>query len=196
MKIVAITVLVFILPACTRTIPWRFDTVDSAFPPERPLPHDAYHREIPLEFDVVWEAAKEFARQSKWKIVIVAEDKTSGVIRANAYETEDFVEFLQVNVREIGPGLSEVRAWSLRQESCKIFTFVHYAFKPIFWVATLGLFLWAEFAIGVTARELQRDRSCEERVMLHKGYVAINAPDQIFNRLLTAGALNPASQSR
>jgi len=151
----------------------------------QPLPNKAHYWDFPLQFDVVWEAVTVVMRQSKWEVV--TENKEMGVIRARAYETEERVEFVQVNVKEIDPVLSEVRALSLRQESCTIFTFVHYALKPIIWVATLRLFLWAEFAIGVTARELQRDRSCEERAVLHPSRLGEQVISDVWEDLRAAG---------
>ena len=131
-------------------------------------------------------------RQSKWEVV--TEDKASGLIRAKVYKTENRVEFVQVNVKEIGPTLTEVRALSLSQESCEIFTFVHYAFKPIIWVATLGLFLWGDITLGMTARELQRDRSCEERARLHPGRLGEAITGGVWHNLEAAGLLTGPMQ--
>ena len=192
MKIVVMATLVFILPACTRTIPWRFDTIDDAFPPARPLPNHAHYWDIPLRFDVVWEAAGVFMRQSKWEVV--TEDKASGLIRAKVYKTENRVEFVQVNVKEIGPTLTEVRALSLSQESCEIFTFFHYAFKPIIWVATLGWFLLWDISVGMTAHELQRDRNCEERAVLHPDRLGEYITGGVWHNLEAAGLLTGPMQ--
>lgn len=192
-KIVAIAILVFILPACTRTIPWRFDTIDNALPPARPLPNHAHYWDIPLRFDVVWDAAGVFMRQSKqWKVV--TEDKASGLIRAKVYKTENRIEFVQVNVKEIGPTLTEVRTLSLSQESCEIFTFVHYAFKPIIWVATLGWFLLWDISVGMTAHELQRDRNCEERAVLHPDRLGEYITGGVWHNLEAAGLLTGPMQ--
>lgn len=194
MKVITITILIFLTPACTRTIPWRFDTIDDAFPLGQPLPNDAEHGEILLEADVVWDAAKATIQQHQWEILTA--DKETGVIRAKLYKTEEGIEFMKVNVKEAGPASSEVRVSIMQQESCEIFSFIYYVLKPVFWAASLGTFLWVDLTTGWTARELQKDRRCEERAALHRVHGDANIPFYIRKNLETSGMLNGITQGR
>jgi hypothetical protein len=192
MKVTTIMVLIFLTPACTRTIPWRFDTIDDAFPLGQPLPNDAEHGEIPLEADIVWDTAKATMQQHQWETLTA--DREMGVIRAKLYKTADGIGFVQVNAKEAGPALSEVRVSIMQQESCEIFSFIYYALKPVFWAASLGTFLWVDLTMGWTARELQKDRRFEERAALHRVRGNSNIPFYIRKNLETSGILNGTTQ--